>query len=84
MNKKRHKTFKNGYSKKKIENDQQKLQGLVDRVIIQNKTEFVWDETILTEWENINNKGCRLSQFMSVDVMGKTSESSKSKLSDFE
>jgi len=68
MNKKRDTTVNNDSGKKKIEIDHQKLQGLVDKVIIQNKPEFVWDETILTEWENINNKGCRLSQFMSVDV----------------
>jgi len=29
---------------------------------------FVWNNKILNEWEYVNKKGCRLSQFMSVDV----------------
>ena len=52
----------------KVKNNQQKLQRLVDEAISQNKSVFVWDEKILNEWNNINKKGCRLSQFKSVNV----------------
>ena len=48
--------------------DQQKLQILVDKAVELNTDTFVWNEKILKAWPNIDNKGCRLSQYISVDV----------------